>query len=129
MQRDRQSRDGAVDLQRELVQVARNADRPRVVAEVAFDLAQDGRHRIARERDPALGVEPIDRLDESQAGDLEEVVEGLLSPLVAGGELARERQEALDQHVAVDRGALVEVTLEEHAIFADAVRVEPPLRR
>ena len=58
-------------------------------------------------------------LMEAQAGDLEEVVEGLVGALVAARELARERQEALDEHLAVDRVALVEIAREEGAILRD----------
>ena len=97
----RQLGDRAVDLQRQLLQVARHAHRPRAVAEVALDLAEDRRHRVARERDLALEVEAVDRLDQAERRDLEEVVEGLLGALVAARELARERQEALDEHLAV----------------------------
>ena len=111
--------DRAVDLQREVLEVARHADRPGAVAEVALDLAQDGRHRIAREGDPAVEAEAVDGVDEAEAGDLEEVVEGLVGALVAARELARERQEALDEHLAVDRVALVEVACEQGAILRD----------
>jgi hypothetical protein len=79
-----------------------------VVAEVALDLAHDGRHGVAGERDAAVGVEAVDGLDEAEAGDLEDVVEGLFGPLVAGGKLAREGQEPLDDRVAVDRVACVD---------------------
>ena len=111
--------DRAVDLQRQVLEVARNADRPRAVAEVALDLAEDGRHRVAGERDPALEVEAVDRVEQAQAGDLEEVVEGLVGALVAACELARERQEALDERLAVDRVAVIEVAREERAILGD----------
>ena len=127
MEVERELRDRAVDLQRELLQVARHAHRPRAVAEVALDLPEDGRHRIARERDLALEVEAVDRLDQAQARDLEEVVEGLLGALVAARELARERQEALDEHLAVDRVALVQITREERAILLGPVDDAPGL--
>ena len=125
MEVKRELGDGAVDLQRELLQVARHAHRPRAIAEVALDLAQDRRHRIAREGDLALEVEAVDRLDQTEAGDLEEVVEGLLGALVAARELARERQEALDEHLAIDRIALIQIAGEEGAILrnpGDVVR-------
>ena len=95
-------RDGLVDLQRELLQVARHADRPRAVAEVALELAEDRRHGVARERDLARGVEAVDRLDQAERGDLDEVVERLVGALVAAGELAGERQEALGELLARD---------------------------
>ena len=75
---------------RQLLQAAGHAHRPRVVAQVAPDLAQDGRHGVAGERDVAAEVEAIDRLDEPQASDLEEIVEGLTGALVAAGQGARE---------------------------------------
>ena len=46
--------------------------------------------------------------------------------MVAGGELAREWQEALDQHLAVDRIAFVAEAREELAVFAG--RSESPRR-
>ena len=45
----------------------------------------------------------------------------LLGALVAAGELARQRQEALDQLLAVDRVAPVEVALEERAVLVGPV--------
>ena len=77
--------------------------------------------------DLALEVEAVDRLDQAEARDLEEVVEGLLGALVAARELARERQEALDEHLAVDRVALVQVAREERAILLGAVDGAPGL--
>ena len=62
--------DRAIDLQRQLLQVARHADCPRAVAEVALDLAEDRRHRIGGERDLAVEIEAVDRLDEAHRGDL-----------------------------------------------------------
>ena len=47
-----------------------------------------------------------------------EVVERLAGALVAAGELARERQEALDQRLARGRVALVVIALEQAAILA-----------
>jgi len=63
--------DDALDAQRELLEVARRPDGPRVVAEVALELAVDRRDGVARECDPAGGVEAVDGLDEAVAGDLE----------------------------------------------------------
>ena len=65
-------------LQRELLEVARDPHGPRAVAEVALDLAEDRRDRVARERHLARQVEAVDRLHEAQRRDLEEVVERLL---------------------------------------------------
>ena len=127
--------DRPVDLQGEFLQVARDAYRPCAVAEVALDLAQDGRHREAREGEPAVEVEAVDGVDEAQARDLEEVIEGLLGALVAACQLARQRQEALDEHLAIDRIALVQVAREQCAILlgaaiahADSLRTGAPPR-
>ena len=112
--------DRPVDFQGKVLQVARDAYRPGAVAEVALDLAQDGRHREAREGEPAVEVEAVDGVDEAQARDLEEVIEGLLGALVAACQLARQRQEALDEHLAIDRVALIEVAREQRAILLGA---------
>src|SRR3954447_20491052 len=108
--------DDLVNAQGELLQVARDADGPRPVAEVALDLAHDRGHGVARERHAALDVEAVDGLHEAEAGDLEDVVERLFGALIAGGKLARERQEALDDRVAVDRVVCVDVAPEQPAV-------------
>jgi len=52
---------------------------PPVVAEVALDLAAYGAGRVGRELNPAIRVEAVDRLQQAQHGDLDQVVEGLAS--------------------------------------------------
>ena len=111
-------------LQRELLQVARHADRPGAVAEVALDLAEDRRDRVGGERDLALGVEAVDRLDQADRRDLEEVVERLARALVAAGELARQRQEALDELLARP-GVAGAVAQEQLAVLAGALGAAP----
>src|SRR5207247_7512228 len=108
--------------QRQLLEVARDADRPRAVAEVALDLAEDRRHRVAGERNLAVGVEAVDRLDEAERRDLDEVVERLLGALVAASQLTRERQEALDERVARRSVARLDVALEQQLGLARASR-------
>src|SRR3954451_2345382 len=119
----RQLRDDAVDAQRELLEVARDAHGPRAIAEVALDLAHDRGHGVARERDAALHVEAVDRLDEPEARDLVDVVERLLGALVAGRELPRERQEPLHDRLAVDRVTGVYEAEEQPTVGPRAVRV------
>ncbi len=80
----RRQRPGAVDPQRKLLEVARHAHGPRPVAEVALDLAQDRGDRVGGERDLALDVEAVDRLDQAQRGDLHEVVQRLLAAADSG---------------------------------------------
>ena len=48
--------------------------RPAAVAEVALELAGDGRRRERRELQPAIGLEPLDRLEQTDERDLAQVV-------------------------------------------------------
>ena len=65
-----------------------------------LDLAEDRRRRVRRELQPALGIEPVDRLDQPDRADLDEIGHRL----VAAGEPARQivdqRHVQLDQLVA-----------------------------
>ena len=74
--------DGVADAHGALLQVAGHAHGPALVAEVALELAGDGGHREARER-ARLGVVAVDGLDQAQAGDLLEIVQGLAGVAVA----------------------------------------------
>ena len=71
--------------------------RPADVAHVTLDLAEDRRHRIGRERRPAIGIEAVHGLHQREARDLHEILERLRRVAVASGEAAREWQVALDQ--------------------------------
>jgi hypothetical protein len=119
--------DVLVHAQRKFLQAAGHAHRPRAVAQVAPDLAHHGRHGVAGERDVAAEVEAIDRLEEPEAGDLEEIVDRLAGVLVAARQGAREGQEALHEHVAVDRVAPLEVALKQRPVGAQAPRATPSL--
>ena len=70
-------------------------------------------------------VEAVDRLQQPERGDLDQVVERLAAALVAAGELAGERQEALDELLARELVAGVRA-LEQRAVGARARR--PGLR-
>ena len=107
----------AVDLDRELLQVARHAHRPALVAEVALELAEDRRDRERRERGLARRVEAVDRLEQPERGDLDQVVELLPAALVAAGELAREGQEARDELLARGGIALAVVADEQAPVL------------
>ena len=108
--------DGVVDLHHALLHPARDVDGPAVVAEVALELAEHGRHRVGGERGLARGVEAVDRLDQPERRDLHEVVERLVGAPVAARHPARERQQPLDELLA---GGLVAV-----AVVADQ---QPPI--
>ena len=107
----------AVDPHRHLLQVARHAHRPALVAEVALELAEDRRDGERRERGLARGVEAVDRLQQAERGDLDQVVELLAAALVAARELARQRQEALDELLARGRIALAVVADEQPPVL------------
>src|SRR5918995_2119865 len=86
-----------LDLEDSLLDVAGHADRPTPVPEVPLQLAEDGRDGEGGERRAAPGVEAVYGLDQAQARDLEQVVEGLGATGISRGEPPRERHEALDQ--------------------------------
>jgi len=90
----------------ELLEASGHVHRPRLVAEVPADLPDDGRHRIAREVDAAIDVEPVDRLDEADRSDLNEILERLAAPGIPQRERADERHE-LDERLVP--GGLVAV--------------------
>ena len=63
------------------------------------DLADDHRHRVAGEL-PLPDAEPVDRLDQPDRPDLDEVVDLLAVPGEPAGERADEREVLLDQSLA-----------------------------
>jgi hypothetical protein len=67
---------------------------------VALELAEDRRDGEGRERRLTRRIEAVDRLQEPERGDLDEIVEVLATALIATGELAGERQEALHERLA-----------------------------
>src|SRR5918996_1318437 len=101
-------------------------DRPPGVAEVALQLSEDRGDCIGRERGAAGRVEAVDRLHESHACDLHQVVEGLVLALVATRELARQGQEPLDQLLAGRRVARLVVANQETPILTRAAAGRPP---
>ena len=103
--------------------------RPALVAEVALELAQDRRRRVARELRPAAGVEAVDRLDQAEARDLEEVVERLVRVRVAQREVAGERQEPLGELLARGEVAVAVVADQELALGLLRFRAVAGLRR
>ena len=77
-----------------------HAHRPRVVAEVALDLALDRAPGERRERHVAVGLEAVDGLDEGEEGDLAEVVVARAAPSEAPGDVGGEAHVPLDELVA-----------------------------
>jgi hypothetical protein len=121
------------DLELELLQAARHPHRPRLVAEVALDLAEHGRRRVRGEAHVAADVEAVDRLHDPHARDLHEVVERLAAARVAAGQRAGERQHLLGElvaspHVPVLMDASQELLLPLSPDgTGDAVVVHPPV--
>ena len=88
------------DLHPQLLEPPRHPDRPALVAEVALDLADDRRGGVRRELDAALGLEPVDRLDQPDRADLDQVLEGLAAVAEAAGAVLDQREVEVDQVVA-----------------------------
>jgi hypothetical protein len=75
---------------------------PAVVAEVALELAEHRRHGVRREGGLARRVESVDRLDEPERRDLDQVVERLVRAPVAARHPPGERQQP--RHELLARG-------------------------
>ena len=120
-----------LDGEAQLLEVARRAHVPRRVAEVAAQLPEDGRHGVAREREAAAGFPAVDRLDQPDRRDLDQVVERLGGAAVAQREAAGERHVPLDQLGAGTRLAVLVALREPHVLPLAAgpvVRAGPPAR-
>jgi len=79
------------DLDRELLRATGYVHGPAEVTEVALELTEDRRYRKRRERGPAVGVVAVHRLDQAEAGHLQQIIERLMGAAVAARQLARQR--------------------------------------
>ena len=104
------------ELHVQLLEAPRDAYRPALVAEVALDLADDVRGRVGRQLDAAVEVEAVDRLDQPDTADLDEIVELLAAVAVAPGQRADEREVLLDQLLARTQVALLVIAAEEDPV-------------
>ena len=100
--------------------------RPRVVPEVALDLAFDRAPGERRERHVAVGLEAVDGLDEGQEGDLAEVVVARAAPAEAPGDVSGQTHVALDELVAQAPAARPPELPEQRILL---VALVPALRR
>ena len=91
---------GGRDRRLQLLRAARHPQQPAEVAEVPLDLAEDRRGGVGRELQPALGVEAVDRLDQADRADLDQIGQRLVAPGEAPGQVLDQRQVQLDQPVA-----------------------------
>ncbi len=83
---------------------------------MALDLADDVRRRVGRQLDAAVDVEAIDRLDQADAADLDEIVELLAAVGIAPGERADEGQVLLDQLLPGGEIALLVVAAKQRLV-------------
>ena len=90
-----------------------------MVAEVALELAHDRRHGIRGEREPAVGVVAVDRLDQRERRDLDEIVV-LVAIAVAPREPLGQRQEPRHEFVAGVLVARAAVALEQPGVLPGA---------
>jgi hypothetical protein len=67
---------------------------------VPLDLAHDRRHGVRGELHLPRGVEALDREQQADRADLEEIVEWLATPASARRQAADERHVAVDERVA-----------------------------
>lgn len=88
------------DLPGSLLRAAVDVQRPCRVTEVALELADDRRDGERAECEPTVWVEPLHRLDQAEARDLDEVLVRLTGLDVPARKLARQRQEPLDQLIS-----------------------------
>ena len=72
---------------------------PGCIAEVALELAHDGRNGKRAEREAPVGVESLDGLDETETRHLEKILVGLAGLCVPPGKLARQGQKPGNQLV------------------------------
>ena len=81
-----------------------------------LDLADDVRRRVRRELDAAVEVEAVDRLDQPDRADLDEVVELLAAVRVTPRERAHERHVLLDQLLARLKVAFLVVAAQQDLV-------------
>ncbi len=79
---------------------ARDVHGPAEVAEVVLQLPHDRRYRKCRERRTSFWVKAVDRVEQSDARDLREVVKRLGASVVSPREAVCEREEPPNQLVA-----------------------------
>src|SRR5579864_2825759 len=106
----------ARELHVQLLQPARHAHSPALVAEMTLDLADDVRRRVRRQLDAALEIEPVDRLDQPDRADLDEILELFATVRVAPRERPHERHVLLDQLLARMQVALFVVLAQEDLV-------------
>ena len=90
----------------QFLKIAGHTNRPRPVAEVPLQLSDDRERRERRERHAALRLESIDRVQQADVRDLDEVLERFPAPHEPSREILGERLEPFDESIARVRLAL-----------------------
>src|SRR5829696_2363288 len=83
---------------------------------MALEFAEDCRCGVAGELRPAAGLEAVDRLDQTEAGNLKQVVERLVGVRVTQSQVARQRQETLDELIPSRKVAVPVVADQEPSL-------------
>ncbi|GAA3045604.1 hypothetical protein GCM10020000_26670 [Streptomyces olivoverticillatus] len=83
---------GGGQCQPQLLEPARHAHGPALVAEVPFDLADDRGRGVGGELHAAVRVEPVHRLDQADGGHLGQVVERLAAVAEPPRQVLHQRQ-------------------------------------
>ena len=124
----RQRPDRLADREHAFLELARHPNRPRGVAEVAAQFAENGRRRERAERRTVLRIEPLDRLQEADHRDLHEVVVGDSPVAVPVREVVRDPEMTLDELIAKRSVAGAPVLEEVRVDRADRRRLPEPRR-
>jgi len=78
---------------------------------------------VGRERDLALAVKAVDRFEQPERGDLQQIVERLMGALISQRQQPRERQETPHERLPGMRVTLRE-TLKQRSLLTLATRVQ-----
>ena len=108
--------DRSVDAHRRLAEAARQAHGPDVIAKMPAQLAKDRRRRVGDKGPAPVGIESVDRLQQAEVGDLQQVVEGLAVGAIASRQRARQRREAPDELLAQLWRATLRVAPQQSAL-------------
>src|ERR687896_1726857 len=85
----------------QLLKSPRHPNGPPLVAEVALELSDDGRCCVGRELDLPLEIEPLDRLQQTDGADLDEVLKQLAAVAKAPREELHQPYVLIDKHLPV----------------------------
>jgi hypothetical protein len=97
----RELQTGPVDLHVEIFESARNFHRPAMITKVSANFARDGRHGEGYEIRTSIDVEAVDCVEQSHAGDLDEILEGFAAIFEPARDVSGKWQTTSDYGVAL----------------------------